>query len=61
MLRFKKAEHEKQDRVVKYVRWKKVKETQNLSLASRGLMLPLRCCINPLVSRLHWGTPPNTP
>lgn len=61
MLQLKKAEHEKEDRVVNFVRWQNGKDTQNLSLASRGLMLPLRCCINPLVNRLHWGVPPNTP
>lgn len=59
MLQFKKVEHEKEDRVVNFVRWQNGKDTQNLSLASRGLMLPLRCSINPLVSRLHWGVPPN--
>ncbi|MCB5492692.1 hypothetical protein G4974_02160 [[Ruminococcus] gnavus] len=61
VLKFKKAEHEKEDRVVDFVRWRKGEDTQNFIISKQGINAPTNVGISIRLLAVYTGASPLRP
>lgn len=61
VLKFKKAEHEKEDRVVDFVRWRKGEDTQNFIISKQGINTPTNVGVSIRLLAVYTGASPLSP